>query len=117
MSRKVNWTLKKEKVVEHLQDCPVGYKLENEISLSSLGSTPPSAVSSSINYVTDSNNTVCVAPANVNPMLNSENVKGEISDNDFTCPFGKVYVRTYDKDGNIDGTIVCVYNRPATHDA
>jgi hypothetical protein len=121
MSKKINWTQKEKnfkKVIEHLQDCPVGYKLQNSLSLSLVDMTPPSSVLSSASFATDSNNTVCVGPANGNFMLNPENVKGELTGEDVTCPWGQAYINgTYDKKGNFDGTVICVYTRPATQDA
>lgn len=121
MSKKINWTLKEEKhkkVIEHFQDCPSGYKLQNQLALSLVDLTPPSSVLSSASFATDSNNTVCVGPANGSFMLNPENVKGELTNGEITCPWGQPYLNgAYDKNGNFDGTVICVYNRPATQDA
>ena len=122
MSKKLTWTQKevnnKKKVIEHLQDCPVGYKLENSLSLSLVDLTPPSSVLSSANFATDPNNTVCVGPANGDFMLNPQNVKGELTGNNVICPWGQPYLNgTFDVDGNFDGTVICVYNRPASQDA
>jgi hypothetical protein len=128
MSKNMKWDLKQKnkKVIEHLNQnttCPTEYSLQNSISLSLIDySTPstivngsPSNTISSVTFTTDENNTVCVGPSNAQYTLNGTDVKTTIDPMyDVSCTWGKPYLNgTYDKDGNFDGNVVCVYTRPA----
>jgi len=120
MSKKMIWNKKEnnKKIIEHLQDCPTGYKLENNISLSLVDLNPPSSVISSASFATDTKNTVCVGPANGNFVLNPDSVSGQLSSDDVMCPWGQPYLNgTYDVNGDFNGTVICIYSRPATQDA
>ena len=121
MSKNIKWDLKQKtkKVIEHLNTtCPIGYSLENSISLSLIDYSTPSTIVngvpnnsiSSVTFTTDNNNTVCVGPSNAQYTLNSMDVKTTIDPMyDVSCAWGKPYLN-----GTYDNLIIALDNMKST---